>query len=187
MKNQKIAKGLFIALCTLALTGCERKESQSSNTSNTSSTNNTSSKENQNITSPTLPANESNTAPTANDAVNDAASTDANALFEDSAIQGRVVEFSENGCIISPVISEEDGQSSKIAAPGNENSDTNVNIQYQENCVFQIAVINTATGKADIRDTSISEIKKQTNLIIYGEFQDTHNLTASKVFISRYE
>ena len=47
--------------------------------------------------------------------------------------------------------------------------------------------INITTGKATISDASVSDIKKQTSLLIYGDFEDTHNLTATKIVIVRYE
>jgi len=68
-----------------------------------------------------------------------------------------------------------------------KNDETNVTISYKADCIFQKASINTTTGKASISDASVSDIKKQTSLLIYGDFEDTHRLTAEKVIIVYYE
>lgn len=166
MKNSKITRGILICLCALTLTGCSAK-----NTRDRSSQGDT----------PDTPAAQSSTVS------DDTESTDANELIDSAAMQGSVIDFSSNGCSVSQVTSEDGGKSSKISAPGSENADTTVNIKYQTNCTFQRAVINRTTENAAISAASVSDIKKQTSLIIYGDFEDTHNLTAAKVIVVRYE
>ena len=115
---------------------------------------------------------------------------DADSLIFYSDVQGHVVEFSSTGCTISPAKTEEadgGGQIMFEAASGYENEEDNVNIYYSDNCQFQLAKIDIATGKADISDVDISNIKKQTSLIIYGKWKDNHNIEATKVIITRYE
>lgn len=169
MNDLKIAREILLGLCVLALTGCG-----AGNIVDKSTTENTNSSE-----SPVITEN--------NEQSGDTASNDANNLIDSSTMQGSVISFSDIGCSVSQAISEDDGQSAKVAAPGSENADTTVNIQYQTNCVFQTAIINRTTEIATISDASISDIKKQTSLIIYGDFEGTHDLTATKVIIARYE
>lgn len=169
MKFTKFMKGILIGMCVLALSGCGVSEDGGSkntdnNTTNDSTVNN--SKDNGTLNVPD--------------------NTDGDNLIRSSALQGSVVEFSDSGCTVSPVTNE-DEHTAVVAAPGNENDETNVNISYKTDCIFQKANINITTGKASISDASVSDIKKQTSLLIYGDFEDTQNLTAIKIIIVRYE
>ena len=57
----------------------------------------------------------------------------------------------------------------------------------EPDCIFQTAVMDLTTGTANISKAAVSDIKKQTSLLIYGSSEDTHNFSASKVIIVRYE
>ncbi len=82
---------------------------------------------------------------------------------------------------MSATVTEDDGKTGVIAAPGYESEDTNVVVTYQEGCVVQIATIYTATGLAELEQASVVDIKKQESIIIYGSFEDTHHVTATKL------
>lgn len=168
MKNLKIAKGILIGLCILTLTGCGGGNTMD---------NGMGTQENSWNSPTTIINNHSG----------DTGSNDANELINLSTMEGSVIDFSKSGCSVNQTTFEEDGKVAVGAAPGNEHAGTTVNIQYDPNCVFQIAVINRITEKAAISEASIYDIKKQSNLIIYGDFQDKHNLTATRVIITRYE
>ena len=157
MRNSKVGKGIIIILCTLALTGCgsgTSRENPVDSSTEQGGTNQTSGGENM-----------------------------AEELLDTAALNGSVIEFTDSGCIISPVTTEDGGQSAIIAAAGHEDEADSVNVQYQDDCVFQIAEVDVASGSADIRKASITDIKKQTILVIFGDYTDTENLTASKVII----
>ena len=47
--------------------------------------------------------------------------------------------------------------------------------------------MDITTGKAAVSEAAISDIKKKTSLVLYGNFDDTENFTASKVVIAQYE
>lgn len=173
MKKVKIFIGVVSALCALSLAGCSTHGSNI--THNTSEVPNTSGEK--------QPVIENNDGSTDTSAENN----DANSLIKFSAIQGDVIQFSHESCTITPVENSADGNVAVIDAPGNENSDNNVTIHYQNDCVFQIAKISISSGTATFSEADISDIKKQTSLIIYGDWSDKHNLNATKVFIARYE
>lgn len=173
MKKVKIFIGVVSALCVLSLAGCSTYGNNI--THNTSDVPNTSSEKQSVI------ENNDNLTDTSTE------NNDANSLIKFSAIQGSVIQFSDENCTITPVENSADGNEAVIAAPGNENSDNNVTIHYQNDCVFQIAKISISSGTATFSEADISDIKKQTSLIIYGDWSDTHNLNATKVFIARYE
>lgn len=160
MRNSKMGKGIIIILCTLALTGCgsgSSRENPVDSSTEQGGTNQTSGGKNQ-----------------------------AEELLNTAALNGSVIEFTDSGCTISPVTTEDGGQSAVIAAAGYEDEADSVNVQYQDDCVFQIAEVDVASGSADIREASAADIKKQTNLVLFGDYTDTNSLTASKVIIWRY-
>lgn len=113
----------------------------------------------------------------------------AGQLFAKAIINGTVVEFSDQGCVISPTeYAAADGGSLAIAAmPGHEDPEKNVTVQYEENCKFQIAVIDPSTGAVDIKDATVADVKKQSSLIIQGSLQDELHVTATLVTIARYQ
>lgn len=108
---------------------------------------------------------------------------DADSLYASAAMTGSVVDFSDGGCTVSAAVTEDDGKTGVVAAPGYESEDTNVEVTYQEGCVVQIATIYTSTGIAELEQASVADIKKQSSVIIYGSFEDTHHVTATKVII----
>ena len=108
---------------------------------------------------------------------------DAESLYASATMRGSVVDFSDESCTVSAAVTEDDGKTGVIAAPGYESEDTNVVVTYQEGCVVQIATIYTSTGTAELEQASVADIKKQSSVIIYGSFEDTHHVTATKVII----
>lgn len=179
MVNKKVMWVLVAGLSIFILTGC--------GTSKNTSTNGKKELQNTHTKSPRA-SSETDDIPDGNDP-NVTGRIDGNEIFAKSDLQGSVIEFSDNGCIISPVTttSDEDGGSTAvIEAEGHENAGAKVNIKYGDNCIFQKAVISVTTGKADVSEAAISDIKKKTSLVIYGEFNNTENFTATKVVIARY-
>lgn len=112
----------------------------------------------------------------------------AGQLFAKAVIDGGVVAFSGQGCVISPTQhAEADGGSLAMSsAPGHEDPEKNVEIQYGEKCKFQTAIIDPSTGAADIREAAASDVKKQSSLFIQGSRQDDRHVTATLITIVRY-
>ncbi len=109
---------------------------------------------------------------------------DADKLFEISNLRGTVTEFSEDGCKLSPTKEIGDNISYQ-AAPGYE--DTFVSVIYNSDCIFQIAHIDFQTAAATYEPATVKDVKKQTSLIICGEYDENDVLHASRVFIYRTE
>ncbi len=132
--------------------------------------------------------NDSNNTPDGNDS-NAVGSMDGDELIIASDLQGSVTEFSDNGCTITPTTSSNDGKAkiAEEAADGFEDEAEKINIKYGDNCIFQRAVMSIATGKATVSEAAKAEIKKKTSLLLYGNFDDTKNFTATKVIITQYE
>ena len=105
------------------------------------------------------------------------------------AITGGVVEFTDSGCSLTPQLTEEadTGEVAYQAAPGAENEADNVLITYQEDCIFQRAIINAATGEAVITDITKAEVKKQSQVTAFGDMTTEKQVSASKIIITQFE
>ena len=111
---------------------------------------------------------------------------DGDEIIAASDLQGHVIEFSDNGCVVNPVTSDNAAEA-VAAADGYEDEGEKVTIQYGEGCIFQRAVMSIATGKATVSEVAKEDIKKKTSLLLYGDFDGTENFTAAKVVIVQYE
>ena len=74
-----------------------------------------------------------------------------------------------------------------IEAPGMENKDNAVSVTYNPDCEFVIATVNAQSGVTNVTTGSISDVKKQSEVYLYGEFADTLHFNATKVVIARWE
>ena len=188
MKNKKIMRMLIVGASIFALAGC--------GTSNDTGTNGERKTKDtyieNDITNPdqkdASDKNDSNNTPDGNDS-NAVGSMDGDELITASDLQGSVTEFSDNGCTITPTTSSSDGNAkiAEQAADGYEDEGAKVAIKYGDNCIFQRAVMSIATGKATVSEAAKADIKKKTSLLLYGNFDDTENFTATKVMIVQYE
>ncbi|MCI8529571.1 MAG: hypothetical protein HFH82_10530 [Lachnospiraceae bacterium] len=201
MKKQAILRGVIIGVCGLTLTGCSKKQTEGQGQEDMSVTlqyqndisdmedmslnrdgaDDADGNDNKEQSLPNEGASAENLNPTAANDISQ--KVDAASLYASAAIVGSVIEFSEVGCTVSAVVTEDDGKTGVAAAPGHESEDTNVVVTYQEGCEVQIATIYTSTGTAELEQVSVSDIKKQASVIIYGNFEDTHHISATKIII----
>ena len=186
MKNKKIMRTLIVGASILALAGCGTSNDTDTDgekeTQNTYIENNIANPDQKDASD----ENDSSNTPDGNDS-NAVGSTDGDKLIAASDLQGSVTEFSDNGCTITPVTSSNDGKSAEEAADGYEDEAEKINIKYGDNCIFQRAVISIATGKDTVSEAAKADIKKKTSLLLYGNFDDTNNFTATKAVIVQYE
>lgn len=104
-------------------------------------------------------------------------------LFEISKANGTVVEFSDTGCKITPT--HYDGNVAYEAAPGYEDQDESISVLYSQDCVFQIAYVNIQTGEVTYENATPGDVKKQTRIVICGEYDDSNVIHATHVFVYR--
>lgn len=104
-------------------------------------------------------------------------------LFEISKANGTVVEFSDTGCKITPT--HYDGNVAYEAAPGYEDQDESISVLYSQDCVFQIAYVNIQTGEVTYENATLGDVKKQTRIVICGEYDDSNVIHATHVFVYR--
>lgn len=188
MKNKKLMRMLIVGASIFSLAGC--------GTSNDTGTNRERETKDayieNDITNPdqkdASDENDSNNTPDGNDS-NAVGNMDGDELITASDLQGSVTEFSDNGCTITPTTSSSDGNAkiAEEAADGYEDEGAKVTIKYGDNCIFQRAVMSIGTGKATVSEAAKTDIKKKTSLLLYGNFDDTENFTATKVMIVQYE
>ena len=206
MRNQNMWKGFVIGLCISALTGCgtganektggedmrvtDYQNSISDDGNIAPKTDNAGGNDSQGGKDNSLPDGKvANGADALRENQNDTTvngaeeKVDANSLYASAAMRGFVVEFSDGSCTVSAVVTEDDGKTGVVAASGYESEDTNVTVTYEEGCVVQIATIYTSTGTAELEQASVADIKKQSSVIVYGSFEDTHHVTATKIII----
>lgn len=176
VKDKKLMRALIVGASIFALAGCgapndtdTNGEKETQNTYIENDITNTDKKDN---------SDEINS--------NDVGSMDGDEIIAASDLQGHVIEFSENGCVVNPVTSDNAAEA-VAAADGYEDEGEKVTIQYGEGCIFQRAVMSIATGKATVSEVAKEDIKKKTSLLLYGNFDGTENFTAAKVVIVQYE
>ena len=164
MKKTNISKFVAVGLCICALTGCGASPDEKPDMSNPIVNSNT---------------NEEN--------ANDSSENKENDILESANLIGSVLEFTDNGCSVSQAKETEGGASLQIEASGLENKDNAVSVTYNPDCEFVIATVSAHSGVTNVTTGSISDVKKQSNVYLYGEFSDTLHFNATKVVIARWE
>lgn len=105
---------------------------------------------------------------------------DSSQLFETANLNGKVTDFTDSGFSASLIV--EDGDTAQIAVGGEDAGDMAVTVQYTENTVFQRASVNTATESiSGLTDADRSEIKKESQVLVYGTYDEAGVLEADKV------
>lgn len=112
-------------------------------------------------------------------------------FYDGANLCGRVVDFTDTGFTITPttmVINEDGSMEGGTAAPSYESDETNINITYAEDVVFQIINFSMSLQAETSReDTDKSSIKIDTTVNIFGTCQDEKHWIADKVVIERWQ
>lgn len=110
----------------------------------------------------------------------DTSDADFNQLSETANLNGKVTEFTDSGFLANQVV--ENGDTAEIAVGGTDAGDASVTVQYTENTVFQRATVSTVTGSVSgLTDGDRSEIKKESQVLVYGAYEGSGVLKAEKV------
>lgn len=164
MKKTNISKFVAVGLCICALTGCGASPDEKPDTPNPIVNSNT---------------NEEN--------ANGSSENKGNDILDSANLIGSVLEFTDNGCSVSQAKEIEGGAGIKSEAAGLENKDNAVSVTYNPDCEFVIATVNAQSGVRNVTTGSISDVKKQSEVYLYGEFSDTLHFNATKVVVARWE
>ena len=158
MKRKTISKFILVGLCVFALAGCGKQVTDV----------------------PQTPAQTTNENSSSNTVDN------TNEMLDSATLSGSVLDFTDNSCSVSPDELIDNGM--KSSADGYENEDSAVTVNYNSNCTFVIATLNGETNSiTNTTDGSASDVKKQSQIFVYGDYADTYTLNADKVIIARYE
>ena len=104
-------------------------------------------------------------------------------LFTVSKLNGSVSAFTEDGCTVAPT--HEEGDVAAMPAPGYEDNWEQVSVVYDSGCTFQYAYANPQTGEVRYETATVGDVKKQTTLIICGEYDSDNVLHADRIFLYR--
>lgn len=180
MRKAKFVKGIALALCMVSLTGCGAVNSQNENTKNSSDS------ENNPVAEPGKQTEKETRQETESQYKETEQSFNMDTLLEQAVLQGSVAEFSDGVIKVVPQEEKDEGQTLMQAAFGEEGSLEQTTVRYDENCEFQIVEVDGTTGAAQMTPCDASEVKKQTDVAVFGEKQDSGEILAGKIFIMRY-
>lgn len=106
-------------------------------------------------------------------------------------MEGRVVEFSDSGFQMSPLKVLEDESGGTIGmnvAPGMENPDELITIDYAKDVTFEILTMDAETlTEASREKTDKETLKKQSEVLVFGQCQDEKHWTAEKIVLVRWK
>lgn len=105
-------------------------------------------------------------------------------MLSEANMVATVVDFSESGCTVIKGTESEDEQ--KLASAGGDVDDkSKINVVYSNSVSFQLATATVGASDANLEDTGKSELKKQSNVYLYGTYQGDGTFLADKVIIYR--
>lgn len=186
MKHAKFATGMAVLLCMISLTGCggdtgAQTPPDTAPAETGQDIPDTADPETD-VPNTTMPEQESS----ADGSATTDATEDADALLESADLSGNVVTVSDDGFVLSPQTESEDGTVTMAVADTAETDSSNVSVVYQENCQFQTARIDTGTGTASCTDASAGDLKSQSSVIVFGEYQESGEFLAERVVVTVY-
>ncbi len=167
MKHMKLVTMTLALLCALSLAGCG-----SSNSGQAAQNESSSYSQNENQSGG------------GNADVSDDTSPNLDNLMETASLRGSVADFQDGSFQVVP--DQDDGQMIIAAADGMESSMESTTVSYDENCIFQIANINSSTGAVELEGATSSDVKKSTTVYVYGDTQEDGEIHATKVLITRF-
>lgn len=179
MRNKKWIKGIAVALCIASMTGCGTTNLLETDKGNTSAVEQNPQTVNESEHAQQENANTSSWEESYQ-------SGNINELLNTATATGNVTEFSDGILQILPEITKDEGQTMMQAAPGMDEGMETITVRYDETCQFQIAEIDGTTGAAQFTEGSAAEVKKQTSIAVFGEKQDSGEILATKILITRY-
>ena len=111
-------------------------------------------------------------------------SPDLDELLETALLRGSVADFQDGSFQVIP--DRDDGETAVAAADGMESGMESTTVSYGEDCIFQIANINSTSGAVELESATASDVKKSTSVYVYGETGDQEEIRAEKVLIPRF-
>lgn len=180
MKKKIIAFMTVLALGTAAITGCGDSAASNKDNIMNKKENNAGSSGQEYNTSNANTENNINSA----EGRDDRGSENITGMLENADVTATVVEFSESGCKV--IQGENTKDEARQAAAGNDGSEGNqITVVYGDNVKFQLATASAGDSDATLEDSDKSELKKQSNIYLFGTYQEDGTFLADKVIIYR--
>lgn len=111
------------------------------------------------------------------------------AVYEGSVLSGTVTDYAEGKFSVLAIQEETADDGGAIAimpAPGSGKDDNATKVVYDKDCEFQIVKIDGSQKKApEYQDASAGDVKKLTEVIVFGEKLPSGEVQADKVLISQ--
>lgn len=109
------------------------------------------------------------------------------AVYEGSVLSGTVTDYAEGGFSVLAIQEETADDGGAIAimpAPGSGKDDNAAKVVYDKDCEFQIVKIDGSQKKApEYQEASAGDVKKLTEVIVFGEKLLSGEVQADKVLI----
>lgn len=111
------------------------------------------------------------------------------AVYEGSVLSGMVMDYTDGEFSVLAIQEETADDGGAIAimpAPGSEGEDNTTKVTYDADCEFQIVRIDASHEKApEYQDASAGDVKKLTEVIVFGEKLPSGEVQEDKVLISQ--
>lgn len=108
--------------------------------------------------------------------------------FLDSAdLLGSVSALGDGQLTVQPQENNVEDGTAMVRAPGAEEDGSGVSVYYDESCIFERATINTATGALSIETIGAKDVKKVSNVAIFGETQTDGSIQATRIVVVVYD
>lgn len=111
--------------------------------------------------------------------------TDNSDVLEHADIIGTVEEFTDSGCRVFMADVSEDEMAQPVQGVDADNGQGRISVVYNTETVFQLGIADIETGTFELQEVDKSEVKKQSNIYLYGEYQNDGTFLATKVIIFR--
>lgn len=120
----------------------------------------------------------------------DAAQDSENLNYDGADLEGDVAGFTDEGFSLAPAENKREGEGMVMEQPVIASVDESdlVEVSYGESCEFEVICLDLASQKEVSREPAgKEEIKKETQVLVFGTCEDTRHWTARKVAIMRWQ
>lgn len=103
-------------------------------------------------------------------------------------LEGIILQMKEQGFTVNATIIEEvdgGGEVASAQVDGNDDSDNNIDVSYNEKTIFKLVEINRENYEQVVETVSQDEVKLDSTVMIWGTYEG-YNLQADQVAVIRF-
>lgn len=112
------------------------------------------------------------------------AASEGDQLIDSADLLGSVIQVDAGRVTVQPT--EMDGDIAMQAADGQADASTATTVQLGDACTFACADIETASGEVTTMPATAADVKRQSDVAVFGEKQADGSILATHVVIVRY-